>query len=86
LRRAAVYGPVVRRALEVAAVVGTLSFLINQPDVVLSGNVTPLVALKIVPTYLVPFLVSTYSALEINRLKPARLTADQPPATTPGAA
>ena|SRR5258708_1126293 len=71
LRHAVFYGPVFRRALEVAAVVGTLLFLINQLDVVLSGKVTPLVVLKIVLTYLVPFLVSTYSALEINRLRPA---------------
>ena len=68
-RHAVFYGPVFRRALQVSAVVGTILFLINQLDVVLSGHVTPLVVLKIVLTYLVPFLVSTYSALEINRLR-----------------
>lgn len=83
---AVLYGPVVRKALEVSAVVGTILFLINQLDVVLSGNVTPLVLLKIVLTYLVPFLVSTYSALEINRLHPAKLVANEPPSATPGAA
>ncbi len=66
------YGPVFRRALLVAAVVGTILFLINQLDVVVSGKVTPLVAVKIALTYLVPFLVSTYSALEINRLLKAK--------------
>lgn len=85
-RHAIVYGPVVRKALEVSAVVGTILFLINQLDVVLSGNVTPFVLLKVVLTYLVPFLVSTYSALEINRLRPARLAANEPPSATPGAA
>ena len=56
------------RALRVAAVVGTILFLINQADVVLSGNLTPVVALKVGLTYLVPFSVSTYSALQINRI------------------
>jgi hypothetical protein len=43
-------------------------FLINQADVVVGGHLTVLVAAKIALTYLVPFSVSTYSALEINRL------------------
>jgi hypothetical protein len=84
-RHAVFYGPVFRRALQVAAVVGTLLFLINQLDVVLSGKVTPLVVLKIVLTYLVPFLVSTYSALEINRLRPAPSTPREAPPEMPRA-
>ena len=68
VRHAVGYGPVFRRALRVAAVVGTILFLINQADVVLSGNLTPVVALKVGLTYLVPFSVSTYSALQINRI------------------
>ena len=43
--------------------------VINQADVVLSGHVTVLVLAKIGLTYLVPFSVSTYSALAINRLR-----------------
>ncbi len=82
---AAFYGPVFRRALQVALVVGTILFIINQLDVVLSGMVTPLVVLKIVLTYLVPFLVSTYSALEINRLRPATSALREPPPEMPGA-
>ena len=85
-RHAVFYGPVLRRALEVSAVVGTILFLINQLDVVLSGKVTPLVVLKIVLTYLVPFLVSTYSALDINRLRTGRVVPSRPPSATPGAA
>jgi len=50
-RHAVFYGPVFRRALQVALVVGTILFLINQLDVVLSGKVTPVVVLKIVLTY-----------------------------------
>jgi hypothetical protein len=79
------YGPVFRRALQVVAVVGTLLFLINQLGVVLSGNLTLLVGLKIVLTYAVPFLVSMYSALEINRLPKAPATPSQAPPAPPGA-
>ena len=68
-RHALAYGPVLRQALRVAAVVGTLLFAINQADVVLRGDVTPLVLAKVGLTYLVPFGVSTYSALGVNRLR-----------------
>lgn len=67
-RHAVVYPAVFRRAVRVALVVGTLLFAINQLDVVLRGDLAPLVAFKIALTYLVPFSVSTYSALQINRL------------------
>ena len=67
-RHAVVYRPVFRRALRVAALVGTALFLINQADVVLGGDLSPLVAAKIALTYAVPFSVSTYSALAANRL------------------
>jgi hypothetical protein len=67
------YGPVLRRAVRVALVVGTLIFLINQADVVLSGHLTRLVAVKIGLTYLVPFSVSTYSALALNRIGSERV-------------
>jgi hypothetical protein len=88
---AVVYPPVFRRALQVAAVVGTTLFVINQLDVVLSGKIMPLVVVKILLTYMVPFLVSTYSALEINRLHRMEAVAGQTPsapptASTPGAA
>jgi len=36
---------------------------------VLSGQLTALVAAKIALTYAVPYSVSTYSALEVNRLR-----------------
>ncbi len=68
-RHAPAYGPVLRQALRVAAVVGTLLFAINQADVVLRGHATALVLTKVALTYLVPFAVSTYSALGVNRLR-----------------
>ena len=48
---------------------GTILMVINQGDVLLSGQLTMLVASKIVLTYAVPFSVSTYSALAANRLR-----------------
>jgi hypothetical protein len=64
-----VYRPVCRRAIGVALVVGTILMVINQSDVLLSGHLTWLVAAKIGLTYLVPFSVSTFSALAANRLR-----------------
>ena len=62
------YWPVCRRAIAVALVVGTILMLINQADVLLTGHVSVLVVAKIGLTYLVPFSVSTYSALAANRI------------------
>ncbi len=55
------------RALRVALVVGTILFAINQLDAVLRGELTLVIAAKIALTYLVPYCVSTYSALEASR-------------------
>ena len=63
LRHALVYPPVARRAMQVALVVGTILFAINQADVVLNGQFMPLIVAKIGLTYLVPYSVSTYSTL-----------------------
>ena len=69
LRHAILYRPVRDRALRVAAVVGIVLFAINQLDVVLRGELTFVVAAKIVLTFAVPFAVSTYSALQVNRAR-----------------
>ncbi len=55
------------RAVGVALVVGTILFAINQLDAVLRGELTFLLAAKVALTYLVPYCVSTYSALEASR-------------------
>ncbi len=47
----------------VAAIVGTVLFVINQLDVVLSGRATALVWLKVGLTYLVPFCVANFGIL-----------------------
>ena len=55
------------RAIAVALVVGTILFAINQLDAVLRGELTFVLAGKVALTYLVPYGVSTYSALEARR-------------------
>jgi hypothetical protein len=56
-----------RRAITVAAVIGTLLTVINQGDVLVTGRLSSLGLLKIGLTYLVPFGVSVYSALAMGR-------------------
>jgi hypothetical protein len=65
---ALIYRPVCDRAIRVALIVGTMLMVINQADVLLGGHLTALVVAKVGLTYLVPFSVSTYSALAANRL------------------
>ena len=68
LRHAIGYPRVRDRPRRVALVLGVVLFAINQLDVVLRGEITLLVLVKIVLTFAVPYLVSTYSALQVNRL------------------
>ena len=66
--RHAIFHPRVRdRALGVGLVVGTILFAINQLDAVLRGELTLVLAAKVALTYLVPYCVSTYSALQASR-------------------
>lgn len=60
---AVLYRPVLRRAVCVALVVGTI---LNQGDVLLAGALAPLVAAKILLTYAVPYGASNFSALSAN--------------------
>ena len=66
---AVLYRPVLRRAVYISLVVGTILTIINQGDVLLAGAITPLVVAKILLTYAVPYSVSTFSALSANRVK-----------------
>lgn len=68
---AILYRPVLRRAVYVALIVGTILTIINQGDVLLAGAITPLVVAKILLTYTVPYSVSTFSALSANRVRQA---------------
>lgn len=68
---AIVYRPVLSRAIYTALVVGTILAIINQGDVLIAGTITPIVVAKILLTYFVPYIVSTFSALSANRVKGA---------------
>ncbi len=52
-----------RRTAITAIIVGTILFCINQLDVVLRGDATAIVWLKVCVTYLVPFTVSNIGVL-----------------------
>ena len=62
-------GPMLRRSLRVAAVVGTLLLAINQGDIMLSGRWPAALAWKIPLTYLIPFFVATWGALGNSRVR-----------------
>ena len=54
---------VVRRALKVAAVVGTLLALINHTDAVVDGTFAVKNFVQVLLSYFVPYAVATYSAV-----------------------
>ncbi|MGI8661835.1 MAG: nitrate/nitrite transporter NrtS [Acidimicrobiales bacterium] len=56
--------------MTIALVVGTVLFGINQLDVVLRGDATPVVWAKVAVTYLVPFGVSNAGVLVGSRRQP----------------
>lgn len=58
---------VVRRALKVALLVGTILMGINHGDALLSGKIEPGLLTKIALTYLVPYCVSTFAAVQAIR-------------------
>ena len=68
----AVSDGVPRRSLWVALIVGTILNLINQGDIFLSGQRPDFT--KLLLTYLVPYMVSTYGAVSF-RLHAARTAA-----------
>ena len=57
--------PVVRQSLAVAAVVGTLLNCVNQGEALLGGAGVSVP--KLLFTYAIPYLVSTYSAWGVAR-------------------
>ena len=60
----AVSDGVPRRSLWVALIVGTILNLINQGDMLLTGQRLDLVKLAL--TYIVPYIVSTYGAVSFR--------------------
>jgi hypothetical protein len=61
-----------RRTIEIALVVGTMLFLINQADVVLRGDATAVTWLKVGLSYCVPFIVSNLGLLAGKRAEAER--------------
>ena len=57
---------IVQRALRVAAVVGTLLVAVNYTDRLLAGMLVPLDWAKMGITYLIPYCVSTYTAVQMS--------------------
>lgn len=63
---------VAKRALKVAAMVGSLLALINHGDALLAGTVTWQRWVQIGLTFLVPYCVSTFASVEAIRQLRAR--------------
>ncbi len=62
--------PHLRRTIGIAFVVGTILVAINQLDVVLRGEATPAVWVKVALTYVVPFCSSNLGVLAALRRPP----------------
>lgn len=58
---------IVIRGLKVGVIVGTILVVINQGDMILSGQLDASAAWKIPLTYLVPYCVSTYGGVSAIR-------------------
>jgi hypothetical protein len=65
--RLALRKDILARGLKIGTVVGTLLTAINYGDVLIAGEVSPLMVWKILMTYCVPFCVSTYASVEAAR-------------------
>jgi hypothetical protein len=63
LRCALTYGPLVRRSVVVALIVGTILTAINQGNIILGGDFPASLYWKIPLTYAVPYCVATTGAI-----------------------
>ncbi len=81
--RIALEPAVVRRAVRIALVVGTMLILINHGDALMRGALSPLRLGQMVLTVLVPYCVSTVSSVsvlhDLRRTAPAHPIGEQPP-------
>jgi hypothetical protein len=68
--------PMLRRSLLIALIVGTILVTINQADLLLRGDWRPSLIWKVPLTYLVPFVVATWSALINSRIPNAERKPD----------
>ena len=65
--RIAFRADIVRRSLRVAAVVGTVLVTINYADRAIAGTLAPADWVKMAFTYVVPYSVATYAAVQTIR-------------------
>jgi hypothetical protein len=61
--RIALSGPVRRRAVKVALIVGAVLLAINHGDAILSGHISLVRLLRMLLTVIVPYVVSTVSSV-----------------------
>ena len=67
IRCAVLHGPMLKRSLAVALVIGTALTLLNQGDKIFAADWTTGLYWKIPVTFCVPFCVATYGALTSSR-------------------
>jgi hypothetical protein len=60
-------GHTARVAIPVAAVVGTVISVVNQGDVVITGQATAITWVRVVVNYVVPFIVASVAYLSACR-------------------
>ena len=65
--RLAMDASIVRRAVRVAAVVGSVLIVINHGDAILRGDLSLARLFRMALTVLVPYCVSTYSSVQALR-------------------
>jgi len=69
LRCSLLYGPLMRRSLIVALIVGAILTAINQGNIILRGDWPDSLYWKVPLTYLVPYCVATTGAI-LNARRP----------------
>ena len=63
------YGPLLKRSMRIAAVIGSVLLLINQGDALVTGQFDRSLVWKIPLTFAVPFIVATWSGLSNSRMR-----------------
>jgi hypothetical protein len=63
------YDGIVRRALQTSLIVGSVLVLINQSDIFWGNGLTIVRTNQIILCYVVPFIVSLYSQIQIIKQK-----------------
>ena len=74
LRCALIYGPLMRRSLLVALIVGTILTAINQGNIILRGDFPAALFWKMPLTYAVPYCVATTGAILNSRTRASVVT------------